>query len=31
MDAASQWIELVRASNLGPHPYTMKDIELDKF
>lgn len=31
MDAASQWIELVRASNLGPHPYTMKDVELDKF
>lgn len=31
MDAASQWIELVRASNLGPHPYTMKDNELDKF
>ena len=31
MAAASQWIELVRASKLGPHPYTMKDIELDKF
>ncbi len=29
--AASQWIELVGASKLGPHPYTMKDIELDKF
>ena len=31
MDAANRWIELVRASDLGPHPYTMKEIELDKF
>lgn len=31
MDVANRWIEAVRASDLGPHPYTMKEIELDKF
>ena len=31
MDVANRWIEVVRASDLGPHPYTMKERELDKF
>ena len=29
--AARTWIEKVRAADLGQHPYTMKENELDKF
>ncbi len=29
--AAQRWIEMVRASELGEHPYTMNEGELDKF
>ena len=29
--AAQRWIEMVRASELGEHPYTMNEGELEKF
>ena len=31
VDAAARWIEMVRASELGEHPYTMNEGELEKF
>ncbi|MCZ6834903.1 MAG: 3-methyl-2-oxobutanoate hydroxymethyltransferase, partial [Planctomycetota bacterium] len=31
VEAARTWIEKVRASDLGQHPYTLKKEELDKF
>ena len=31
VDAAARWIEMVRASQLGEHPYTMNEGELEKF